>query len=176
MANESCTAVSSKKTGKIKFTIVKTIRMKQAVKLAWMLILMVISALINPVQSQDVKKELADLAKNFEENYNKKNDKALKLMYTENAVRIEPDGNTITGNENIRIRLAESWSINKLNLTIKQDKVETQADGTVIASGTYQVTGTAESGDPFALGGTYTNTMAKEDGKWKISKSVLSNL
>jgi hypothetical protein len=36
------------------------------------------------------------------------------------------------------------------------------------------VTGTADSGDPIAVGGSYTNTMVKEDGKWKIAKSVLS--
>ena len=150
--------------------------MKGIRKIALPLTLVFSVAFINTVHSQDVKKELADLAKNFEVNYNKKNDKALKMLFTENAVRIEPDGNIITGNENIRIRLAESWLISKLNLTIKQNKVETQADGTVIASGTYQVTGTAESGDPIALGGTYTNTVVKEEGKWKISKSVLSNL
>ncbi len=139
-----------------------------------MLIIIATSALFNPVQSQDIKKEMADLAKNFEENYNKKNDKALKMLYTENAVRIEPDGTVISGNENIRIKLTESWSINKLNLAIKQEKVESQADGNVLASGTYMVTGTADSGDPIAVGGSYTNTMVKEDGKWKIAKSVLS--
>jgi ketosteroid isomerase-like protein len=148
--------------------------MKKGIKLAGMLILIVTSAIFNPVQSQDIKKELADLAKNFEENYNKKNDKALKMLYTETAIRIEPDGTVINGNENIRIRLAESWSINKLNLAIKQEKVETQADGNVLASGTYMVTGTADSGDPIAVSGSYTNTMVKEDGKWKIAKSVLS--
>jgi ketosteroid isomerase-like protein len=154
----------------------KMIKMERTFKFSWLLVIVFASAFINPVQSQDVKKELADNAKKFEENYNKKDDKALKMMYTENAVRTEPDGSIITGNENIRIKLAEAWSINKLNLTIKQDKVETQADGTVIASGTYQVTGTTDAGDPFAVGGAYTNTMVKDNGSWKISKSMLSNL
>ena len=150
--------------------------MKRTLKLSWLLVFVLTSAFINPIKSQDVKKELDELAKKFEENYNKKNDKALKMMYMENAVRTEPDGSIISGNENIRLKLTEAWTINKLALAIKQDKVETQADGSVITTGTYQVTGTTEAGEPIAVGGSYTNTMVKVDGKWKISKSVLSNL
>ena len=150
--------------------------MKSVSQLSWLIVFAFASALINPVKSQDIKKEIDDLAKTFQEHYNKKNDKALKMMYTENAVRTDGDGTMITGNENIRVKLAESWDINKLALSIKQEKVETQPDGSVIASGTYHLTGTANSGDPIAVGGSYINTIVKENGKWKISKTVLSNL
>ena len=149
--------------------------MKKAVTLIWMLTLVMASALINPVQSQDLKKEVDELAKKFEAGYNKKDDKALKMLHTDNAVRIDADGTVTTGNENIRLLYVESWSSANLKLTIKQDKVEKQADGTVIATGTYLATGTANAGEPIAAAGAYVNTMVKENGNWKISKSVLSN-
>jgi len=53
---------------------------------------------------------------------------------------------------------------------------EEQPDGTVLAAGTYHVTGTSKAGEKIDRNGGYTNTVVKEGGKWKISKSVLTNL
>ena len=43
-------------------------------------------------------------------------------------------------------------------------------------SGPYQAIGTTNSGENIYAAGAYVNTVVKENGKWKISKSVLSNL
>src|SRR5688572_11976424 len=123
--------------------ITKTIKkMKQTFTLGVLLVFLLASAFIDPLKSQDLKKEMDDLVKKFETGYNKKDDKALKMLYTDNAVRTDADGTVTTGNENLRLLYIQSWSTTNLKLTIKQEKVEKQADGTVIASGTYHATGT----------------------------------
>src|SRR5678815_2032850 len=151
-------------------------KMKNVSKLGWLIVFVFVSALTNPVTSQDVKKELDEFAKKFETAYNKKDDKALKMMYTDNAVRTDPDGTVTSGNDNILMKLTESWPTAKLTLAIKQDKVEPQPDGTVITKGTYTVMGTTNAGEMINVGGAYTNTTLKDNGTWKISKNVLSNL
>jgi ketosteroid isomerase-like protein len=150
--------------------------MKQTFTLGVLLVFVLASAFINPLKSQDLKKEMDDLVKKFEAGYNKKDDKALKMLYTDNAVRTDADGTVTTGNENLRLLYIQSWATTNLKLTIKQEKAEKQADGTVIASGTYHATGTINAGEPIVVDGAYVNTVVKEDGKWKIAKSVLSNL
>ena len=150
--------------------------MKSVSRLSWLIVLLFASAMINPVKSQDIKKELDEFAKKFETAYNKKDDKALKMMFTDNAIRTEPDGTITSGNDNILMKLTESWSTAKLTLAINQDKVEPQSDGTVITKGTYTVMGTTNAGEMINVGGAYTNTTLKDNGTWKISKNVLSNL
>ncbi len=150
--------------------------MRSVSRLSWLIVLLFASATINPVKSQDIKKELDEFAKKFETAYNKKDDKALKMMFTDNAIRTEPDGTITSGNDNILMKLTESWSTAKLTLAIKQDKVEPQSDGTVITKGTYTVMGTTNAGEMINVGGAYTNTTLKDNGTWKISKNVLSNL
>src|SRR4030095_9950098 len=158
------------------FLTINTDKMKSVSKFSWLMVLVFASAIINPVNSQDIKKELDEFAKKFETAYNKKDDKALKMMYTDNAVRTDPDGTVTSGNDNILMKLMESWPTAKLTLAIKQDKVEPQSDGTVITKGTYIVIGTTNAGEMINVGGTYTNTTVKDNGTWKISKNVLSNL
>jgi ketosteroid isomerase-like protein len=150
--------------------------MKQPFPLGVLLVFVLAAAFINPLKSQDLKKEMDEFVKKFETGYNKNDDKALKLLYTDNAVRIDADGTVTTGSENIRLSFIQSWAGTKLALSIKQKKTEKQADGTVIASGTYFVSGTTTAGENIYADGAYTNTMVKENGQWKISKSVLSNL
>ena len=52
--------------------------MKQTFTLSGLLVFVLASAFINPLKSQDLKKEMDDLVKKFEAGYNKKDDKALK--------------------------------------------------------------------------------------------------
>jgi ketosteroid isomerase-like protein len=137
---------------------------------------MLLAATLNTVKSQDLKKELDVMIKKFEASYNKQDDKALKALYTENATRTDPDGSVINGSEGIRQQFVDSWANAKLILSIKHDKAEKQADGSIISTGTYHVDGRATSGDPISVDGAFTNTLVKENGKWKISKSVLSSL
>jgi ketosteroid isomerase-like protein len=134
-----------------------------------------ISAFLNPLRAQDVKKELDVFTKKFEDAYNKKDDKTLKTMFTTDAVRTEANGTVTTGDENITAVMVTGWTGSKPVLTIKHDKAEKQADGSVITSGTYHVGGTTDAGDKLDINGSYTNTVIKDKGKWKIAKMVLGS-
>ena len=139
-------------------------------------ILLVILATItftNTLTAQDLKKELDEFAKKFETAYNKKDEKAIKSFYTEKAVWTNPDGSLLNGNEAISSQLAAYLAENDVTLSLKQNKNEKQTDGSVVSVGTYKISGKSKAGETADHGGTYTNTMVKEDGQWKISKSVL---
>jgi ketosteroid isomerase-like protein len=138
-------------------------------------VFVLISAFVNPLKAQDVKKELDVFTKKFEEAYNKKDDKALKAMFTMDAVRTEANGTVTTGDENIAAVMVTGWTGSKPVLMIKHDKAEKQADGSVITSGTYHVGGTTDAGEKLDINGSYTNTVVKEKGKWKIAKMVLGS-
>ena len=150
--------------------------MKKTIKFSLLLAMLPIVAFINPLKAQDVKKEVQAYVKKFEDTYNKKDDQGLKMLYTDDASRTDAAGQTITGNENIRAEFADSWSKNKITISIKLDKAEQQADGSVLANGTYHISGSSNAGAKIERDGTYINTMIKVDGKWKMSKSVLGSM
>ncbi len=128
------------------------------------------TAFINPVKAQDNKKEMETLAKNYEDAYNKKDAKAIKEFYTKDAVRINSDGTTTNGSEAIAADAAEFFANNNATIKITVSNTVTESDGTVTATGTFEG---STGGTDFS--GNYTNTNVKEDGQWKISKSVLTN-
>ena len=133
-----------------------------------------ITSIINPAKAQDATKELNAFTKRFEEAYNKKDIRAIKEMFTKDAVRINTDGQTETGNDAIVAAYEELFQM-KLTVTIKQEKTAFD-NGSTVSSGTYQATGSSPSGDPIDAKGSFSNTMVKENGQWKISKQVLNSL
>lgn len=127
------------------------------------------TAFANPVSAQDIKKEMETLAKNYEDAYNKKDAKAIKEFYTKDAVRVNTDGTTTNGSEAIAADAADFFANNNVTIKIATNDV-TESDGTFTDSGSYEGN---TGGTDFS--GKYTNTCVKEDGQWKISKSVLTN-
>ncbi|MEP6749959.1 MAG: nuclear transport factor 2 family protein [Bacteroidota bacterium] len=150
--------------------------MKQIIQRSLLLALTSIAIFITPLKAQDATKELATFTKKFQDAYNKKDDKALKPMYTDDAIRVGVDGTSLSGNEAISAEFAKSFAGNKQAIVIKQDKVEPQTDGSAIATGTYHVTGSTNAGEKIERSGNYTNTVIKVKGQWKISKSVLTSM
>jgi ketosteroid isomerase-like protein len=150
--------------------------MKKTIRFGLLLALASFAALINPLKAQDVKKELEGFTKKFEAAYNKQDGKTLKTFYTAEASRTNPAGETVTGNDNIIAEFSTQWADTKMTITIKPEKADSQADGSVITAGTYHVTGTTKAGEKIDRSGAYTNTVVKEGKQWKISKSVLTNL
>ena len=148
--------------------------MKRIIKFS-LLSVLAVSAFINPLKAQDAKKELAAFVNKFEAAYNKKDDKALKEMYTKDATRTNTDGKIANGNEAIREVFAELFKDN-IKVELKLDKVETATDGGTTISGTYHVTGTSVKGEKIDKQGAYNNNVVKENSHWKISKSVLTAL
>jgi ketosteroid isomerase-like protein len=150
--------------------------MKKLIKFPFLLALSSVIAFINPIKAQDVKKELEGFTKKFETAYNKQDVKALKTYYTANATRTNPAGETVTGNDNIIAEFLKQWADTKMTITIKPEKADSQADSSVLTEGTYHVIGTNKAGEKIDRSGGYTNTVVKEGGHWKISKSVLTSL
>ncbi len=127
------------------------------------------AAFVSPAKAQDNKKDMETLAKSYEDAYNKKDAKAIKEFYTKDAVRVNPDGTTTNGSESIASDATDFFANNNPSIKIAVDQV-TESNGILTTTGTYS--GSTGSTD---ISGSYTNTCVKEDGKWKISKSVLIN-
>lgn len=125
--------------------------------------------------AQDISKEMAALAKKFESAYNKKDDKALKALYTDDATQTSSDGRVTAGSEAIVGEFRDFFTENKVSIVLEHGGAQTQADGTATTNGKYHITGTGKSGDQIDFRGTYTNTAVKVNGLWKISKSVIDN-
>lgn len=140
---------------------------------------MILTAFVNPVKAQNQKKEMAKLAKDYQNAYNKKDVKALQQFYTADAIEINIDGTTIKGNEAIGASMADVFKKGDDKIKIIPDKSVTNSDGSVTTTGTfyvYHVTGTSEKDEKIDGGGNFTTTKVKENGHWKISKSVLSKI
>ncbi|MBC7536093.1 MAG: nuclear transport factor 2 family protein [Ferruginibacter sp.] len=148
--------------------------MKKSIKFG-LLVTLAVAAFINPLKAQEATKELAAFTQKFQDAYNKKDDKALKEMYTKDAIRTTSDKKTIIGNEAIGAQFAEYFK-DDITIEIKQTKVVTATDGTATATGTYHVTGTSKTGEKIDRQGGYNNKAVKVKGQWKISKNVLTAL
>ena len=148
--------------------------MKRTIQFSLLLVFLSITALINPAKAQDATKELTAFTKRFEDACNKRDVKAIKEMFTKDAVRTDPEGQSQTGNDAIAAAFEELFQ-NKLTVTLKQEKVAFD-NGNNVSTGTYQASGTSSSGDSWEAKGTFSNTMMKEGGQWKISKQVLTAL
>jgi len=150
--------------------------MKKTIQLG-LLFLFALTAFATPLLAQDKQnKELDKLAKKYENAYNTKDDKTIMGMYTKDATRVNTDGTVLAGSEAIGAFVAKEFVDNAGGkLAITPGKSETNTDGTVTSIGTYLLTGKSkETGQPIEFKGGYTNTLVKEGGNWKISKSVLS--
>jgi uncharacterized protein (TIGR02246 family) len=148
--------------------------MKQTIQLSLLAAIALLTAFFTPLQAQDATKELAVFTKKFQAAYNSKDEKALKTMYTDDAVRTAPNGTSLTGSDVIAAQFKDYFTENKVSLDLKQTNVETQADGSATAAGTYHVTGTSKTGEKIDRNGAYTNTLLKLKGHWKIAKSVVT--
>ena len=149
--------------------------MKKVIPMMLAAAFMVLAAFTNPVKAQDHQKEMANLAKQFQNAYNNKDVKALEGFYTKDAVRVNADGTTTNGNKAIGEVHAMDFKngINKIKITV--DKCVNESDGAVTVSGTFDATGVSPKKEKIDIKGTFTNTTVNENGHWKISKSVVTN-
>lgn len=148
--------------------------MKKTIQFSLLLGFLAITSLINLVKAQDATNELTAFTKRFEDACNKKDTKAMKELFTKDAVRVNTDGQTENGLDAIVAAYEELFQM-KMTVTIKQEKVTTE-NGTTLSTGTYQATGSTPSGEAFDAKGGFIHTMVKENGQWKISKQVLNSL
>lgn len=145
--------------------------MKKTIQIG--LYLMLASLILTfPVMGQNLDKEMADLVKKYEKAYNKEDVETLVDRYTPDAVRVMTDGTTFTGIAAIKAAMEADFAASDLKVTINVGTHELLSDGGAIAKGTYRVKGTA-AGEPVDISGTYTNTLVKVNGEWKVTKNVL---
>ena len=128
------------------------------------------------LSAQDVENEMEDFAKRFQDAYNKEDHATLKTFYTADATRVGSDGASITGAEAIGAFWAEQFKGADVTLVLKQTStVWRDVSHAYVTTGTYHVSGTSVKGDKIEASGTYSNEMLKQDGVWKMAKSVLVN-
>ncbi len=130
------------------------------------------------LQAQSATNEAAmrTFARHYMAAYNTGDHAALEKMYTADAVRIDPEGERIEGAENIAAELAEQFRDNDVTVLIKQSGLHrSDAEQAWVATGTYEIYGVSHVYDiEIDRHGRYANTMQKENGEWKIAKSILT--
>jgi ketosteroid isomerase-like protein len=88
--------------------------MKRKIAFSLLLAIAFCIALVNPLTAQNINNDMNALTKKFESAYNHKDVKTLKGMYTTDAVRVNPDNTTTTGNDAISDSLANEFKNNKV--------------------------------------------------------------
>jgi len=131
---------------------------------------------ISPIYAQKVDKEIKNFTQSFQKAYNKKDHASLTSMFTADAVRVNPDGATITGAQQIGETYAQTFSATDQTVDIKLGTVTPQSDTKALVTGTYTVKGKNKStGEAIDLVGAYENIAVKENGKWKIANMKLTS-
>jgi ketosteroid isomerase-like protein len=149
--------------------------MKKATQIRSCIAALLCLTLATAAQAQDVDKALAAFTQQFQDAYNKEDHATLQTLYTADAVRVDREGNSITGAEQIGAFWAAQFEGADVTLSLAQTLVSwSDANHAYLAKGTYRVIGKTAKGDKLDFSGTYTNIMLQQDGAWKIAKSVLS--
>ncbi|HMO40474.1 MAG TPA: nuclear transport factor 2 family protein [Saprospiraceae bacterium] len=129
------------------------------------------------LQAQSVNDEvdMHTFARKFMAVYNSNDHAALGKMYTPDALRIDAQGKEIKGADNIVAYFADQFLKNNATLLLKQTElVWADAEQALVAKGTYEIYGKTNVYDiPIDVAGQYANVMLKQNGEWKIAKSML---
>lgn len=127
-------------------------------------------------QSVNDELEIQAFTRRFMSAYNEQDRAALQKMYTDDAVRIDPQGKQIKGAANIAAYFAEQFVKNNATLLLKHTGISwSDAEHAWVAKGDYEVYGKTYVYDiPINITGSYANAMQKKDGEWKIAKSWLT--
>jgi ketosteroid isomerase-like protein len=127
------------------------------------------------VQAQDVDNEMAVFVQQFQEAYNRKDHTTLQTLYTDYAVRLAKDGTKIPDTASVGGPFVPApFNDADVTLVLTLTRISwSNASHTYIIKGTYRAKGVNARGRKIKFSGAYTHTMIKENGRWKIAKSVL---
>lgn len=116
-------------------------------------------------------------ARDFMAAYNRQDVTALKAMYTTDAVSTGPNGKTTEGAQRIAELFNDQFIHKDITLLVRQMHVAwSDAQHALITSGTYESFGVTYVYDiSFRTRTAYSNTMVKENGQWKIARSVVTS-
>ena len=100
--------------------------------------------------------------------------KTLATLYTENAIRVTPDGGRVVGRDAIAKEFATAfagpWKGAKIKISIGD--VHPVGADVAVGEGTYEVMGTGPDGKPLSIKGSYVNTMVKKGGAWVLASNA----
>ena len=127
-------------------------------------------------QSESDEAEIKAFAQTFMDAYNKQDVDAIQKMYTDDAVRVDTEGNEIKGADQIAAYFKDRFMKNNVTLDVKQKNLNwSDYQHAFVASGTYEVKGATIVYDiEIHDTGNYENTMIKQKDGWKIARSVLT--
>lgn len=133
------------------------------------------STVLLQAQSVNDEVDMHTFARKFMAAYNSDDHATLQKMYTPDAVRIDQAGKEIKGADNIAAYFADQFLKNNATLLLKQTElVWADAEHALVAKGTYEIYGKTNVYDiPIDVTGQYANVMLKQNGEWKIAKSML---
>lgn len=100
--------------------------------------------------------------------------KALAGLYTENAIRVTPDGGRVVGRDAIAKEFATAfagpWKGAKIK--IQSGVLHPLGADIAVGEGTYEVMATGPDGKPMSVKGSYVNTLVKKNGAWVLASNA----
>ena len=135
----------------------------------------VLGAGLAPARAQTKDPALEKLAADWAAAFAKGDAKTLAGFYTENAVRMTPEGGTAVGRAAIEKEFAANvagpWKGAKI--AIKVGSTQPVGPDIAVNEGTWEVSGaTGPDGKPMTLKGGYLNTIVKKSGAWMIASNA----
>jgi ketosteroid isomerase-like protein len=127
-------------------------------------------------QSASDEKAIQAFTSNYVSAYNAQDIRALQSLYTADAVLVDSTGQKISGADNIGEYFANYFRNRNVTLQLHQKELNwSDYQHAFVASGRFKLSGRTIVYDiPINASGTYSNTMLKIDGNWKISHSIFS--
>jgi uncharacterized protein (TIGR02246 family) len=100
--------------------------------------------------------------------------KTLASLYTENAIRVSPDGGRVVGRDAIAKEFATAFAgpWKGANIKIQIGALQPLGADIAIGEGTYEVMATGPDGKPLSVKGNYVNTLVKKNGAWVLASNA----
>lgn len=136
--------------------------------------LLLLAAGTSPALAQAKDPAMDKLAADWAATFAKGDAKALAGFYTENGVRVTPEGGTVVGRAAIEkefaAALAGPWKGAKIAIHV--GSIQHLTADIAVNEGTYEVMGTGPDGKPLSVKGSYLNTIVKKGGAWVIASNA----
>lgn len=123
--------------------------------------------------SANVDDQVASLTKSWEDAYNKADVMALRKLMAADIQRTNADGTALSGPDAVSDYYAKMFQSGKWKVMIRHESSAVQADGSIVATGSYKAEGTAADGTTSVNRGTYRNEIVRQDRSLVIRKMKL---
>jgi len=129
-------------------------------------------------QSASDEQAMRIFTRDFMAAYNRQDETALQAMYTTDAVSVGPDGVATNGSDRIAQLFVDRFIRQDVTLLVRLIGMSwSDAQHALVTTGTYEEYGVTYVYDiPIRRTTAYSNTMVRENGQWKIARSVITPL